>query len=86
MKVIMRLNNLLPFFPYHFIPSLYPHPPSPFLSHPSSSSHDEQNETTKVSVRYTNGEEGEVSKSAVTVQKSRSPIDAWPDSFIFFDR
>lgn len=28
----------------------------------------------------------EVERAAVTVQKGRSPIDAWPDAFIFFDR
>ena len=28
----------------------------------------------------------EVQRSAVSVQKGRSPIDAWPDAFIFFDR
>ena len=73
------LTALLSFFSLSFFPSS--HCPS-FLLH----SHDEQNESTKVNVRFTNGEEREIPKSAVTVQKSRSPIDAWPDSFIFFDR
>jgi hypothetical protein len=40
----------------------------------------------KVTVKFTNGEIREVSKDTCTVQKTRSPIDAWPDSFIFFDR
>jgi hypothetical protein len=40
----------------------------------------------KVTVKFTNGEIREVAKDTCTVQKTRSPIDAWPDSFIFFDR
>jgi len=39
-----------------------------------------------VRVRYTSGEEAVVARGCVTIQKQRSPIDAWPDSFIFFDR
>jgi hypothetical protein len=39
-----------------------------------------------VTVLFTNGEQMEVQRSAVSVQKGRSPIDAWPDAFIFFDR
>jgi len=27
-----------------------------------------------------------VDRDCVAVQKSRSPIDAWPEAFIFFDR
>jgi hypothetical protein len=37
-------------------------------------------------VVLTNGEQREVPRVAVAVQKGRSPIDAWPDAFIFFDR
>mmetsp|Transcript_39787 Transcript_39787/g.106092 ORF Transcript_39787/g.106092 Transcript_39787/m.106092 type:complete len:500 (+) Transcript_39787:1107-2606(+) len=39
-----------------------------------------------VRVKLTNGEEKEVPRDAVRLQAGRSPIDAWPDSFIFFDR
>jgi hypothetical protein len=39
-----------------------------------------------VTVRLTNGSERRVGKERVAVQKGRSPIDAWPDAFIFFDR
>ena len=39
-----------------------------------------------VTVRLTDGSEVEVDRDSVAVQRSRSPIDAWPDSFIFFDR
>lgn len=46
----------------------------------------EQSDSSTVSVLFTNGEEREVPRVAVAVQKGRSPIDAWPDAFIFFDR
>jgi hypothetical protein len=36
--------------------------------------------------RYADGEEAVVPRACVTVQRQRSPIDAWPDAFIFFDR
>lgn len=39
-----------------------------------------------VTVLLTDGSEVEVDRDNVAVQRSRSPIDAWPDSFIFFDR
>ena len=39
-----------------------------------------------MTVLFTNGEQMDVERAAVTVQKGRSPIDAWPDAFIFFDR
>ena len=39
-----------------------------------------------VRVRFTGGEERTVVRSAVRLSASRSAIDAWPDSFIFFDR
>jgi hypothetical protein len=37
-------------------------------------------------VRCADGSEPEVDRDCVAVQKSRSPIDAWPEAFIFFDR
>ena len=37
-------------------------------------------------IRCTNGKEIIVRRENVKLQKSRSPIDAWPDAFIFFDR
>ena len=46
----------------------------------------EEEEEGLVRVRYTSGEEASVARGCVTIQKQRSPIDAWPDSFIFFDR
>ena len=39
-----------------------------------------------VRVKYTSGDVGQVPRAAVSLQKQRSPIDAWPDAFIFFDR
>jgi hypothetical protein len=36
--------------------------------------------------RYADGEEAVVPRACVTVQRQRSPIDAWPDALIFFDR
>ena len=39
-----------------------------------------------VTVLLTDGSEVEVDRDNVALQRSRSPIDAWPDSFIFFDR
>jgi len=39
-----------------------------------------------VTVRLTTGKEQRVPKESCAVQKGRSPIDAWPDAFIFFDR
>lgn len=41
---------------------------------------------TLIEVQYTNEELGTVKRSDVKVQASRSPIDAWPDAFIFFER
>ena len=49
-------------------------------------SDDAQSDSSTVTVLFTNGEQMEVERAAVTVQKGRSPIDAWPDAFIFFDR
>ena len=40
----------------------------------------------RVRVRFTSGEEREALRGDVRLQASRSPIDAWPDAFIFFDR
>jgi hypothetical protein len=40
----------------------------------------------EVIVRYTNGKEASVNRACVKVSKSKSPIDAWPDDFIFFER
>jgi hypothetical protein len=40
----------------------------------------------RVRVRFTCGEERDVARGDVRLQASRSPIDAWPDAFIFFDR
>ena len=37
-------------------------------------------------VRLASGEEVVVNRARVKLQASRSPIDAWPDAFIFFDR
>lgn len=39
-----------------------------------------------VKVKLSNGHIINVRRDHVSLQKSRSPIDAWPDSFIFFDR
>jgi len=39
-----------------------------------------------VHVKYTNGKVELVKREFVKLQKSRSPIDAWPDAFIFFER
>jgi len=47
---------------------------------------DESGEDMEVRVRYTSGEVGQVPRASVSLQKQRSPIDAWPDAFIFFDR
>jgi hypothetical protein len=35
-------------------------------------------------VRLTDGTEVTAPVSACSLQKSRSPIDSWPDAFIFF--
>ena len=39
-----------------------------------------------VKVKLSNGNIITARREHISVQKSRSPIDAWPDSFIFFDR
>ena len=49
-------------------------------------SEEAQSDSSTVTVLFTNGEQMEDERAAVTVQKGRSPIDAWPDAFIFFDR
>ena len=45
-----------------------------------------EGEEMMVRVRFTSGEEALVERGSVTVDRQRSPIDAWPDAFIFFDR
>jgi len=37
-------------------------------------------------VKYTNGDESFVKKEQCKLQKTRSPINSWPDTFIFFER
>ncbi len=39
-----------------------------------------------LTIRTTNGKEILTQRRYVKLQKSRSPIDAWPDAFIFFER
>lgn len=64
--------------------------PSPHLTkllcYIPDSHQNEQTDSSTVSVQFTNGELREVPRMTVAVQKGRSPIDAWPDAFIFFDR
>ena len=39
-----------------------------------------------IEVKFTGGDLGIIKRSDAKLQASRSPIDAWPDAFIFFER
>lgn len=57
------------------------------MTHSNEEDHKGKRAVKAVVVKLTDGSEVTVDNlDNISLQKSRSPIDAWPDSFIFFDR